>query len=71
MMKPNDFCVNTADYGCVWGSRTTWNALNEIQKERRDKIVFSGMVEERDKGSRYAWLRDDEAGINYLVAIQA
>lgn len=71
MMKPNDFCVNTLGYGCVWGSLTTWNALNEIQKKRRDKIVFSGTVEERGEGSHYAWLRDDEAGINYLVAIQA
>lgn len=70
MMKPNDFCVNDVNYYCIWGSRTTWDALNEIQKERKDKIVFSGMVEERGDGSRYAWLRDDEAGINYLIAIQ-
>ena len=47
MMKPNDFCVNDVKFRCVWGSLTTWDALNEIQKERKDKIVFSGTVEER------------------------
>lgn len=46
MMKPNDFCVNDVKFRCVWGSLTTWDALNEIQKERKDKIVFSGTVEE-------------------------
>lgn len=70
MIKPNDFCVNDVNYSCVWGSRTTWDILNKIQKERTDKIVFSGIVEERGEGSRYAWFRDDEAGINYLIAIQ-
>ncbi len=69
MMKPNDFCVNDVNYRCVWGSRTSWDALNKIQKDREDKIVFSGIVEERGDGSRYAWLRDDEQGINYLIAI--
>lgn len=70
MMKPNDFCVNDVKFCCVWGSRTTWEALNEIQKERKDKIVFSGTVEERGEGSRYAFFRDDEQGINYLIPIQ-
>lgn len=70
MMKPNDFCVNDVKFRCVWGSRTTWEALNEIQKKRKDKIVFSGMVEERGEGSRYAFFRDDEQGINYLIPIQ-
>lgn len=70
MMKPNDFCVNDVNYNCVWGSRTTWDALDGIQKERKDKIVFSGTVEERGEGSRYAWFRDDGQGINYLVPIQ-
>lgn len=70
MMKPNDFCVNDVKFRCVWGSRTTWDALNEIQKERKDKIVFSGTVEERGEGSRYAFFRDDEQGINYLIPIQ-
>lgn len=70
MMKPNDFCVNDVKFRCVWGSRTTWETLNEIQKERKDKIVFSGTVEERGEGSRYAFFRDDEQGINYLIPIQ-
>ena len=70
MMKPNDFCVNDVKFCCVWGSRTTWESLNEIQKERKDKIVFSGTVEERGEGSRYAFFRDDEQGINYLIPIQ-
>ena len=70
MMKPNDFCVNDVKFRCVWGSLTTWDALNEIQKERKDKIVFSGTVEERGEGSRYAFFRDDEQGINYLIPIQ-
>lgn len=70
MMKPNDFCINDVNYRCVWGSRTTWDALNEIQKERKDKIVFCGTVEERGKDSRYAFFRDDEEGINYLIPIQ-
>lgn len=70
MIKPNDFCVNDVNYSCVWGSRTTWDALNKIQKERTDKIVFSGTVEERGKGSRYAWFRDDEQSTNYLVKLQ-
>lgn len=39
-MKPNDFCVNTENFGSVWGKRTSWDELNEIEKERRDKIVF-------------------------------
>lgn len=69
-MKPNDFCVNDVKFRCVWGSLTTWDALNEIQKERKDKIVFSGTVEERGEGSRYAFFRDDEQGINYLIPIQ-
>lgn len=70
MMKPNDFCVNDVNYRCVWGSRTNWDTLNKIQKDRKDKIVFCGIVEERGKGSRYVWLQDDEQGINYLIAIQ-
>lgn len=70
MMKPNDFCVNDVKFRCVWGSLTTWDALNEIQKERKDKIVFSGTVEERGEGSRYVFFRDDEQGINYLIPIQ-
>lgn len=70
MMKPNDFCVNDVKFRCVWGSRTTWDALNEIQKERKGKIVFHGTVEERGEGSRYAFFRDDEQGINYLIPIQ-
>ncbi len=70
MMKPNDFCVNDVNFRCVWGSRTTWDALNEIQKERKEKIVFHGTVEERGEGSRYAFFRDDEQGINYLIPIQ-
>ena len=70
MMKPNDFCVNDVKFRCVWGSLTTWDALNEIQKERKDKIVFSGTVEERGEGSRYAFFRDDEQATNYLIPIQ-
>ena len=70
MMKPNDFCVNDVKFRCAWGSLTTWDALNEIQKERKDKIVFFGTVEERGEGSRYAFFRDDEQGINYLIPIQ-
>lgn len=70
MMKPNDFCVNDVTYNCVWGSLTTWDALDGIQKEQKDKIVFSGTVEERGEGSRYAWFRDDGQEINYLVPIQ-
>ena len=70
MMKPNDFCVNDVKFRCVWGSRTTWDALNEIQKERKEKIVFHGTVEERGEGSRYAFFRDDEQGTNYLIPIQ-
>lgn len=70
MMKPNDFCVNDVKFRCVWGSLTTWDALNEIQKERKDKIVFSGTVEERGEGFRYAFFRDDEQATNYLIPIQ-
>lgn len=69
MMKPNDFCVNDVNFCCVWGSRTTWDELNEIQKNRKDKIVFYGIVEERGEGSRYALFLDDEQGVNYLISI--
>ena len=69
MVYPNDFCVNDVNYRCVWGKRTTWDMLNEIQKERKDKIVFNGTVEERGEGSMYAFLRDDEEGINYLISL--
>lgn len=32
-------------------------------------MFFSGTVEERGEDTRYAWLRDDEKGINYLIEI--
>ena len=69
MTKPNDFCVNAIGYRCIWGSKTTWDALNDIQKDRKGKTVFREVITDRCDGSRYALLRDDEISTNYIIEI--
>lgn len=69
MIGPNNFCVNDVKYRCIWGSRTSWDELDKSQKERKGKIVFMEIIEERGEGSRYAWLQDDDGSINYLISI--
>lgn len=68
-MKPNDFCVNDVKYRCIWGMRTNWDTVGDILKEEKKKIDFMEVIEERGEGSKYAWFRDDEAGINYFIPL--
>lgn len=66
MMKPNDFCINTKETGCVWGQLVNWECVKLAKKLY--KLELLGVYTEYN-GKKYVVLRADKQGINYIIEI--
>ena len=70
MIDPNNFCINTKEAGCIWGTVSSFETANATKEPGKHlcNLVFLGQFTEYN-GKKYIVLRDQNKGINHIIEL--
>jgi hypothetical protein len=70
MIDPNNFCINTKEAGCIWGTVSSFETANATKEPGKHlcNLVFLGQFTEYN-GKKYIVLRDQNKGINHIIKL--
>lgn len=70
MIDPNNFCINTKEAGCIWGTVSSFETANATKEPGKHlcNLVFLGQFTEYN-GKKYIVLRDQNKEINHIIEL--